>query len=304
MCNYLVSIIVPVYNTNVMYLDCCLNSLLQQDYKNFEIIIVNDGSTDIETINYLSNIHNDYTKIVNTPGVGSGIARNYGLSIANGKYISFVDSDDYISKNFISSLMNIIIESDLDIAISSFNQQFEDKTIFKSKYHKKWLKKLVSKKDFLKYAICRAGSIGYVWNKIFKKDFLINNNIKFINTKYAEDTMFLLNCLEYNPKIGFTNQTTYFYRKHSSSLTNNIKVDDTYIFEHEKVNKMIETSSFNKELFKFIYRRRLVLLFKTSNKNNCLKMVKNYINRNFFKYMFHFPNLKDMALAFYVLLFK
>ena len=125
----LVSIIVPVYNVE-KYLERCLDSLINQTLKDIEIILVDDGSTDDS-----GNICDKYAKkdkrikVIHKENGGLSDARNIGLSIANGRYLQFVDSDDFIHKQMIEILYNTIINNNADISICDFDKVYENTKI-------------------------------------------------------------------------------------------------------------------------------------------------------------------------------
>ena len=98
--NKKISVIIPVYNTNPEFLQKAINSVLNQTYKNIEVIIVNDGSTDNNTLNFLKTLDNKNINIINQENKGLGGARNTGINSATGDYIGFLDADDWLDKNF------------------------------------------------------------------------------------------------------------------------------------------------------------------------------------------------------------
>ena len=112
----LISIIVPVYNTE-KYIECCLDSIMKQDYPNFEVILVNDGSTDESGI-IIQKYKEKYKNIsyIKQENKGVGAARNAGIKVAKGDYISFVDSDDLIMEDYCSHLLSIIGDADIVVA--------------------------------------------------------------------------------------------------------------------------------------------------------------------------------------------
>lgn len=118
-----VSIVVPVYNAE-KYLDQCLNSLVNQDIENVEIIVINDGSTDSsKSICEKFALNYDRIKFIDKINEGVSVARNVGLDLANGKYITFVDADDYVEKNFCSVLYVKAEEKQSDITICDYSTE-------------------------------------------------------------------------------------------------------------------------------------------------------------------------------------
>ena len=124
----LISLIVPVFNVE-KYLKRCLDSLISQSYKNIEIILIDDGSTDEsgKICDRYAKEHSNIIKVLHQENQGLSMARNAGLDIAIGEYIGFVDSDDYVEPKMFERLYNNLLESNADISVCSF---FEDKVMF------------------------------------------------------------------------------------------------------------------------------------------------------------------------------
>lgn len=208
-----VSIIIPVYNT-AKYLCECLNSIISQTFKNIEIIVVNDHSTD----NSLQ-IINDYKKIDSRISIinletnsGLSVARNTGIQTANGKYIIFVDSDDWISKKLVETLYNSITAGSCD-AIMATHYTFDNLTkkikTFRQKeeFYNKQISTTTDKQKFLTLRM-----IWSAWNKIYRKDFLTKNNIYFKTAK-MEDILFIYELITApNSKIMLIKDVLYYYR--------------------------------------------------------------------------------------------
>ena len=116
--NKKISVTIPVYNVEPNYIENAINSVINQTYENIEIIVVNDGSTDINTIEYLKSINNPKVKIVNQENKGLGGARNTGIANSTGEYIGFLDADDWLDANFYEVLYNLCEENGADIGMS------------------------------------------------------------------------------------------------------------------------------------------------------------------------------------------
>jgi len=125
MSNRLVSIIVPVYNTE-RYLNRCLDSLINQSYSNFELIIVDDGSTDnsLEICKKYQTI-DERIKVYHKANGGLSSARNFALDVIKGEYVTLVDSDDYVTPNFLSTLVNVLEQNNSDISVCDENRFYE-----------------------------------------------------------------------------------------------------------------------------------------------------------------------------------
>jgi len=198
-----ISIIIPVYNTEP-YLKRSIRSVLRQTLKEIEIICIDDGSTDnsLNILNEFKKLDNRITVIHFEENKGPSICRNTGINIANGEFIGFIDSDDYIDKRYFENLYNY--SKDNDIVIGTFVDSINKFKNFIP--HKK--KKLLE---------------GYVWDSIFKRKFLDSNNIRFpTNIRLKEDEIFRIACYKQDPKIFKTPDEGiyYYYKQREGSLCN------------------------------------------------------------------------------------
>ena len=206
-----ISVIIPIYNAE-KYLERCINSLLNQTYSDYEIILVDDGSKDNS-----GNICDYYAykysniKVIHKENGGSGSARNVGISKAKGNYISFVDADDYVKNNFLERMVELayiynadLVECSFEI-VKNYNNKLEEtdnkcKTINKMS-NIEMLEAFCSKKDYLKSAV--------LWNKLIKKELF--NNLKFIEGKGIDDE-YIIHELLYRSKISIViDDKLYFY---------------------------------------------------------------------------------------------
>ncbi|QCR84849.1 glycosyltransferase [Moraxella osloensis] len=208
------SIIVPVYNVE-NYLDACLKSILAQSFTDYEVIVVNDGSTDSS-----KNICEYYThkyshiKLIDKINGGLSDARNYGINNANGEYLIFLDSDDFWNYDLALEEINRIINRNKEIDLIIFGHtQFDDgevnikETVFptlqiKSGEFEADLDYLIEKK------IYKAAA----WDKVVKKSILVNNQIYFPINKIHEDAVFLSSLVLRLDNIYFSDKKIYNYR--------------------------------------------------------------------------------------------
>ncbi|MBK8846025.1 MAG: glycosyltransferase [Bacteroidetes bacterium] len=221
-----ISIIVPVYNT-AKYLEECLNSLINQTFSDIEIICVNDGSPDGSAEILKSYQGRDKRIIVvDQKNAGLSAARNTGMRLAKGKYIGFVDSDDWIDNNFYEKLMQSAVEHDAEIAMGNVIWFYDhDKTI----EERSWIERLMfaieadvaeSVKD--KKKVIQACT---VWNKIFLRKLVEENNIWFYEGLYWEDNPFtVISTIQAN-KVGLVKDVLYHVRKHEKSITGSASSD-------------------------------------------------------------------------------
>ena len=220
-----VSIIIPVYNT-AEFLPQCLDSVINQTLKEIEIICVDDGSTD----NSLE-ILKEYAKkderiiVITQKNQKQGAARNKGLSIAKGEYIQFVDSDDYILPNTCEELYKKCTNLNLDMLMfagENFNSQTQKKEYtpyYNFQYlPKNWSKEIFSYKDCSPFSFQMACSAALT---VYKRYFLVNNDIKFPEKVYFEDNLFFIKSLFNAQRISIDKTQYYKRRIHDNSTTQN-----------------------------------------------------------------------------------
>lgn len=218
------SIIIPVYNTE-KYLERCLDSVIYQTFKDIEIIIVNDASSDDS-----QKIINEYQKkdsriisIINDENINLGLTRNIGIEKATGEYITFVDSDDWLEKEMYEEMMNLIIENKADIVECNFRVTNENISSSRIKSLIPYFKKTTTAID--EYIIHLSNNeLGVsVWNKIYRAEIIKNNNIKFEDNRkiFCEDLFFNLNVMHYANSIITINKPLYNYFVRPESLSQN-----------------------------------------------------------------------------------
>lgn len=212
----LISVIVPVYNVEE-YLPKCLDSIINQTYKNIEIIIVNDGSTDKSGIICDEYANKDIRiKVIHKENGGLSDARNRGIDIANGDYIGFVDSDDYIAEDMYEYLYDFAVENDLDVAMCSSCDVYKDK-IIRPKNFKSII--LEDKEKIIEniFVNQHGGSGIGVCNKLFKYNVI--KNIRFDFGKTYEDVYFALKWIGNTNKFGRDSEVKYYYVQREESIT-------------------------------------------------------------------------------------
>ncbi|WP_251954400.1 glycosyltransferase [Levilactobacillus brevis] len=217
--NPLISIIVPTYNVE-KYIRTCIESILAQTYRNVEVIIVNDGSTDqsLAVISDLICSHHN-VKVINQKNQGLSVARNTGIDVATGKYITFVDADDKIMPRFVSSLYQIADKTGADIVRGSFRD-------FNGNIPKGWVP------DFNVPTNCGtivldqflSSNIAFVvWSSIYRLDFINSNHIRFTPGILLEDLDFTPRAYMLAKLVATSPEPNYAYRIHrqGSILTTN-----------------------------------------------------------------------------------
>lgn len=222
-----ISLIVPVYNVD-MYLEDCLNSLITQKFKgSYEIICINDGSTD-DSLRILQKYKMLDPRIIvqSQENQGLSASRNNGLEFASGKYVMFIDSDDYLSDDDV--LTNLFLEAEqgqLDILIADFIFDYPDKSQNKNLKRDPVLKnKFFLGRDFYDLAMKKKSLKPMVWNKLYLKSFLLNNSLFFLEGTLYEDNDFTVRALYLANKVKYIDRVVYMYRQRNGSIMNSDKI--------------------------------------------------------------------------------
>ena len=212
----LISIIVPVYKVE-KYLDKCVESIVSQTYKNLEIILVDDGSPDNcpEMCNEWAK-KDDRIKVIHKENGGLSDARNAGIDIANGKYIGFVDSDDYIMPNMFEKLYNTIRKNNADISLCSFIAV--DEKGEKITDAEKMENQVLTGEQTMKNLVEGASVLFViVWNKLYKRE--IFDDIRFEKGRLHEDEFAIHHILGKAKNIACINDGLYLYLQRNNSIT-------------------------------------------------------------------------------------
>lgn len=221
--NPLVSIILPVYNVE-NYLGGCINSIFNQSYNNWELIIINDGSTDssLDIINTF--IHSEYSSkitFINKVNEGVSIARNVGLRKCKGEYIFFCDADDILNVNALEKLVDTMIKYKASLVKADYKaiDINENEIFINRKYYirKRYAEKKMDSNSFYKKVFMNEF---FLWLCLFRKDIIERNNILFIDhCRFKEDVDFILHYLRHSRNNIYINEQIYFYRKHNNATT-------------------------------------------------------------------------------------
>lgn len=223
----LVSIIVPVYNVE-LYIEECLNSLIHQTYKNIEIIIVVDGSTDkSEDICKCFGQIDNRICIIKQENQGLSQARNTGLENAKGKYVTFVDSDDWLQQDAIYSLVEASLKEKADIVIAQgaiTDKSLQNTSVQKNYYSEQKEQKLNSSRA-LEKLFC--GKIpAYAWGKLYDISLFQKHSIRFTPNIHYEDIDIMYRLLDKAENIVILNKPIYCYRVREGSITATFRIGD------------------------------------------------------------------------------
>lgn len=288
----MISIIVPVYNVN-KYLDKCVSSLLYQKYKNIEVILVDDGSTDgSELLCEKWKKKDNRIIVLHQKNSGVSAARNIGLKHSNGQYIGFVDADDYVSDDIYVKMIDAIKTFKVDGAFCGYKKVYTDKIVkFKNDFHSK----VIDAKNAI-YE-CNNGWNLTIWNKIFLREKLIVDGkmIKFSNELYiGEDAYWLVHVLNNCKKVACCNHIGYYYNvgREGSAVTQS--------YNEKRLQSCINRYKANLACYEFLekkgnfysymlYRRCVfslkdivIYLYKTENKRifeDYVSLFKKVLNK-------------------------
>lgn len=289
-----ISIIIPVYNAE-KYLFNMLDSLLNQTFKDFEIIAVNDGSTDnsLKILNKYKQSFENFT-IISQQNSGSYMARLKGINSACGDYITILDSDDSIEPNFLEELYLNVKKTNSDIVVCGFKRlDFESGKVFS--------KEMCNKKvDFINidqspdYLLEINTSL---WNKLFKSS-IIKNTVSLNTYTNILDDMIFLNLIYLNAHtISFVNKPLYNYIVHSSSLITSVRENDLLLIQNTllELKKIYTKSTITQErievlssmVFIHLIISMLYRIYNSNERKNYKKIKKqlnNFIKTNFNEY--------------------
>ncbi|MFC4409988.1 glycosyltransferase [Chungangia koreensis] len=289
-----ISIIVPVYNVE-KYLKECIDSLLNQDLKGkYEIVCVNDGSTDnsLEILKSYENI-NDKIVLVDQNNKGLGGARNSGLKHAKGKYVMFIDSDDYFKHNYVLSLLhNEIVKDDLDFVIADFEYDYEDKSKnFCIERTEKIKNKIMTGQEMYDIGVKTKSIMSIVWNKLYKKEFLVKTNLNFIEGIIYEDMEFTPRAYYLATRVKYIDEVIIMYRQREGSIMSDLNINklDNYLVVAESLNHFNQDYNskvlLNSELYLYVtvIRKLKYLNDKTEVRNIKKKLSERRLFSKFIK---------------------
>lgn len=281
----LISLIIPCYNAE-RSLEKCLNSVVQQSYKNLEIIIVDDGSADgTSTIYKKFESRDERIKIIKQENSGVSKARNRGVKSAAGEYICFVDSDDWVEPDYCSELYNSLIKENADIAIVEASYEDADGNIVYIKPTSE--EKIIDGKRALALLLEDNVIQSHPWGKLYKVSFFKNVNFPE-NLKCFEDYSTLFKIFDKAVKVVKSNRQLYHYIQHDDSLSHNLSPETAYhfylsimdVFKFWQSTTEVENDP---KITKNIVRKLLMVLKRIlrQTNNNEMKTEKEEIRKSF-----------------------
>jgi glycosyltransferase involved in cell wall biosynthesis len=300
-----ISIIVPVYNVE-KYVAKCIESIINQTYKNLEIIIVDDGSTDKSSDiceNYLKK--DNRIKLIHQENQRLSVARNNALAVANGDYIGFVDSDDWIAQDMYYTLYNNAVEYNADISMCNFYyvSVSGEKTPYSSE--NSGIKIL---EGVYKIAHNIRLPNNYVWNRLYKRSLF--NDIRFPERKIFEDTFIMHKLIDAANKVVLSSECKYYYLRRESSITlskftlEQMDHLDAYIERHDYIS--VRYPNLEKVCRKFIFSC-LLWSMRNACRDNKISIYEKILRKNIDKircYSYSNCGLSAREIYLLELLFK
>lgn len=267
-----ISVIVPIYNVS-LYLSDCIETILNQSFSDFELILVNDGSTDNSHEICLKYQQADQRIIIiNKQNGGLLSARKAGLEYARGEFISFVDGDDWVDIDFLASMYRIVELYHPDLVVSGYTRAFEGRNekipplykqgIYQGRSLEDLLNNMLNTSTFFKHGVST-----YVWNKLFRRS-ILNNLLFHIPNEITmgEDAAISYSCIAHCSSIAITHGCNYFYRQRVNSMVKAIQSNELeklhltnlihylYYALLPKLNK----TKLKRDLFYYLYSQALV----------------------------------------------
>lgn len=274
---YKLSVIVPCYNVE-SHLDRCIDSLVRQSFKDFEIILVDDGSTDGTASKCNTWAERDNRiKVVHKENEGAGFARNTGLDLAGGEYIAFVDSDDYVAAAYFENMVSAIEEDGTDAVICGYKDVFENRIAKEQKRVGEHHRIISAMEDYLPGIIgelpdsilgekyCPASS----WGALYKKTIIDKYTLRFVSERIfgSEDLLFQIDYFLRANYISLLPDCLYNYCDNPTSFTRTyipIKLFQSYIELHREVkdrtkNLLGNSKEYDLRLQRFLLNKALIV---------------------------------------------
>lgn len=281
----LVSIIIPCYNVE-NYVEDCINSVIKQDYTNWECIIINDGSTD-NTLDLIKNIKekDNRIRVFSQENLGLSATRNKGIEHSNGVFIFFLDSDDVLDSHAIQTLVSAASNNDIVTGIT-VNSKIENKYIEKlSHLYPPKEGNVVFENNHFEVLITAMESAltPVAQNRLYKKDFLNKNNIRFKEKILHEDELWFFETMLFARNVKYIDQETYFYRTNNEdSITRklNDKNLESYIAILEEIHqKYILGKDLEIAQWYNIYMKKIIIDFAIREQSKLSTEVINKLER-------------------------
>lgn len=310
-----ISLIIPIFNTQ-KYLEKCLRSAVSQDYKNIEIICVDDGSTDGSSY-ILDKYAEKYENIIaiHQKNGGESNARNRGLSVASGDYIGFMDCDDWIESDMYSKLSNVLELYDVDMVASGWVKEFSEQSIM-VRNQGQVKTGVIYQDELLRYVYHRDQYQGfaYMWNKLYKREVLYGKDDNFLkfdeNLKLGGDIYYLAQILMNVENAVYIDEPFYHYRQRmeSGSHSQNVEERIDSLVAYDYVIQLFQENLVEEEILRLVKRFQVYhstniaeIAFQSCNKG-ALSICQQYMKRYEKEYIETNRAFKDRIDRYYRIL--
>lgn len=283
----MISVIINVYNGE-KYISKCLDCIINQTYKNLEILVINDGSTD-KTLDICKSYKDKRVRIITTENRGLALSRNVGIDKARGEYLYFIDVDDLIELDTLEYLYKMCERYNVDISTcKSFDVRNNDYNAV----NKKEKIEIISNKEMLKKIFLSEDNTVAVWNKLVKRELF--ENLRF-EKRLSDDILFTHKLVIKTNRIAYSNQYKYYYLKHYESICS--KEKENYKWNVDMYKAFIERYNYVKDIYPDFLENDVAILYIIArlylrenkkiinflNKQNAIELYKKLFSIKIFK---------------------
>ncbi|MCQ2485013.1 MAG: glycosyltransferase [Clostridia bacterium] len=288
-----ISIIVPAFNEE-KYISRCLDSILTQTFSDFEVICIDDGSTD-NTFKILTEYSEKDSRIIPLKNSGKGVssARNFGIENSHGEYIGFVDSDDFIQPQMYEFLYKALSENNGDMAICGCKRTGVQNNIFFEYNYKEYSATELINEYKIDSFLC-------IWTKLIKKE-ILKNKIRFENFRIGEDSLFCSNLWINSSKVLFVDLPLYNYFTNPNGVFSNNLSSEKWLDQIRTHYLAFKNFTDYKENYPSVWFLengiKFLLSYRLFSKKNKDKNNKKEIRKLYKKYFKEYKNCSDISLA-------
>lgn len=282
----MISVIIPVYNVED-YLHVCLNSILKQSYEDFEIICIDDASTDssLEILEYFAQKDSRVKILKNDSNMGPGFSRNRGLEVAEGKYISFLDGDDWFSPDAFEILIKKAEQDNLDLVLFKNIVYYEEprefgmEEYYDMEFMNEFENKIFNHWDLDKTKLFVMSNAP--WNKFYLKSFLDENNIRFPNENLIhEDNPFFYKVITSAKRVSLIDKYLHNRRRRPDSI---MTLNNERLFDNiDVMYKVMDVFFEDKELYEY-YKKEVLTYILSSVFKGKYNQIEDDLKEDFFK---------------------
>ena len=272
----MISVIIPVYNV-AQYLSQCVESVLSQSYKELEIILVDDGSTDD-----CPDLCDEYerkdvrVRVIHKENGGLSDARNVGMKIATGEWIYFVDSDDWVTHDAIEKLHQFAVENHCDMVQGGLYYAYQDHLLYRKANKKEQKQTILGNYDAMRELILNDRVKNFAWGKLYRADLI--KDLLFPVGKYFEDSFWQHLVIDRVDSYGIVDEPLYFYRQRQDSIsgTSSNRLNDLLEGNRDRMNFISEKYS---ELFPLMQKQYSELSYQINPPNSVSYRCKKFLQR-------------------------